>query len=129
MSRRSADGPEAARRRLRARVVREWRGAGEVLDLNARVSQAGDWLEEIMQKVGLQGGVTEEEVIRAWKELAGEAVARQALPVSLRKGCLSLKVLQPMMRFHLEQLKRPLLRRLQEKLGADQVKSIRFVMG
>ena len=65
----------------------------------------------------------------AWSSLAGELIAKQTEPVSLRKGCLTLKVLQPAMRFHLEQLKPGLLRKLQEELGEENVLSLRLTIG
>lgn len=129
MNKKTTGGRAGANKRLRARVLREWRGASEPLDLNARVSLASEWVNGIMESLGVRGGLSEEKVKKAWRELAGDAIARQAEPVSLRRGCLTLKVLQPAMRFHLEQLKGALLKRLQEELGADQVKSLRLVIG
>ena len=107
----------------------EWVGAGPPLDHNRNVSQAGEWLEGVLDAVGIRGGLEEERVIESWRELAGELVASQTSPVSLRRGCLLLKVLQPAMRYHLEQLKPGLLRELQGKLGCDDLKTIRFTIG
>jgi len=78
---------------------------------------------------GVQGGLEEERVKEAWSSLAGELVAKQTEPVSLRKGCLTLKVLQPAMRYHLEQLKPGLLRKLQNELGKSNVTSLRLTIG
>lgn len=129
MNKKTSGGRAGAGKRIRAKVMREWRGVGEPLDLNARVSLAGEWVNGIMETLGVRGGLSEEKVKKAWKDLAGEAIARQTEPVSLRRGCLTLKVLQPAMRFHLEQLKGALLKRLQEELGKEQVKSLRLVIG
>jgi hypothetical protein len=114
---------------MRADVVRQWVGAGRPLDLEKNVSEAATHLENILEGIGMPGGLEEERVKEAWAELAGELVAKQTEPVSLRKGCLTLKVLQPAMRYHLEQLKSGLLRRLQSELGENNVTSLRLTIG
>ncbi len=116
-------------RRVRSQVVREWIGAPQPLDLNKNISEASEWIETILEKIGVSGGIEEERVIETWRELAGELVAGQTAPVSLRRGCLTLKVLQPSMRFHLEQLKPQLLRKLQQELGEEHLKSLRLTIG
>ncbi len=118
-----------ADRKIRAQVVREWIGAPRPLDLNKNVSEASEWIESLLEKIGMTGGLEEERVIETWRELAGELVASQTAPVSLRRGCLTLKVLQPSMRFHLEQLKPQLLRKLQQELGEEHLKSLRLTIG
>lgn len=114
---------------MRADVVRQWVGASKPLDLNKNVSEASAHLEAVLESLGVQGGLEEERVKEAWSSLAGELVAKQTEPVSLRKGCLTLKVLQPAMRYHLEQLKPGLLRKLQKELGENQVKTLRLTIG
>lgn len=114
---------------MRAELVRQWVGAGRPLDLEKNVTEASAHLEEILEGLGVRGGLEEERVKEAWSSLAGSLVAKQTEPVSLRKGCLTLKVLQPAMRYHLEQLKPGLLRKLQQELGKDQVKSLRLTIG
>jgi len=79
--------------------------------------------------VGLRGGLDEDRVKEAWSSLVGELLAKQTEPVSLRRGCLTLRVLQPAMRYHLEQLKPSLLGKLQRELGQDQVSSLRLMIG
>lgn len=113
----------------RAQALRELRGGWEVEKPDRNLSEAGDWVDGILEMVGVRGGLEEETVKKAWRELAGEAIARQTEPVSLRKGCLSLRVLQPSTRFYLEGLKPALLKRLQEELGGKHVQSLRLVLG
>jgi predicted nucleic acid-binding Zn ribbon protein len=114
---------------MRAELVRQWVGAPRPLDLNRNVSEASAHLEVILEGIGVSGGLDEERVKEAWASLAGEVVARQTEPVSLRRGCLTLRVLQPAMRYHLEQLKPGLLRRLQSELGESNVSSLRLTIG
>jgi len=116
-------------RQIRAQVVREWVGASRPLDLEKNVSEAGEWLERILEKIGVHSGLEEDRVKETWRELAGDLIADQVAPVSLKRGCLTLKVLQPSMRYHLEQLKPQLLKNLQAELGEDHLKSLRLTIG
>lgn len=129
MRREGGSKKERARRQMRADVVHQWVGAPKPLDLNKNISEASAHIEAILDAIGVRGGLDEERVKEAWSSLAGDLVAKQTEPVSLRKGCLTLKVLQPAMRYHLEQLKPGLLRKLQAELGADNVKSLRLTIG
>ena len=114
---------------MRADVIHQWVGASRPLDLNKNISEASAHIEAILDGIGVRGGLDEERVKEAWSSLAGELVAKQTEPVSLRKGCLTLRVLQPAMRYHLEQLKPGLLRKLQAELGEENIKSLRLTIG
>ena len=65
----------------------------------------------------------------AWKELAGEFIARNSEPASVKGGHLVLRVTQPAMRFQLEQIKPMLLARIRERFGADRIRSVKFTLG
>ena len=129
MRREEGSKKERARRQMRADIIHQWVGAPRPLDLNKNISEAAAHIEAILEGVGIRGGLDEERVKVAWSSLAGELVAQQTEPVSLRKGCLTLRVLQPAMRYHLEQLKPGLLRKLQAELGEEHVKSLRLTIG
>ncbi|MDB4435530.1 DUF721 domain-containing protein, partial [bacterium] len=118
-----------SRKNMRADVVGQWVGASRPLNLEKNISEAGAHIEAILESIGVQGGLDEDRVKEAWSVLAGDLIAKQTEPVSLRKGCLTLKVLQPAMRYHLEQLKPGLLRKLQSELGAENVTSLRLTIG
>jgi len=120
---------DQARRQMRADVVHQWVGAPKPLDLNKNISEPSEHLEAILEAVGLRGGLDEDRVKEAWSSLVGELLAKQTEPVSLRRGCLTLRVLQPAMRYHLEQLKPSLLGKLQRELGQDHVSSLRLTIG
>ena len=120
---------ERFRRQMRADVIHQWVGAPRPLNLNKNISEASAHIETILESIWVRGGLDEERVKEAWGSLAGELVSKQTEPVSLRKGCLTLRVLQPAMRYHLEQLKPGLLRKLQAELGEENVKSLRLTIG
>ena len=131
MGRKPSTGKEelVSRKNMRADVVGQWVGASRPLNLEKNISEARAHIEAILESIGVQGGLDEERVKEAWSMLAGDLIAKQTEPVSLRKGCLTLKVLQPAMRYHLEQLKLGLLRKLQSELGAENVTSLRLTIG
>ncbi|MCX6874703.1 MAG: DUF721 domain-containing protein [Verrucomicrobia bacterium] len=119
-------------RRFREEILHEWRGCAEADDLNAGLHQAGEFVAAIMRGLRAAGavdGLDEEELRVAWKELAGEFIARHAEPVSVRGGHLVLRVTQPAMRFQLEQMKPMLLERIRKQLGEERIRSVKFTLG
>jgi predicted nucleic acid-binding Zn ribbon protein len=115
-------------RRIREEILREWRGADEPADLNGRIHLPEKFIRAILTQTGAAEGLDEDQVRGAWKELEGEFIARHTEPLSVKDGHLVLRVAQPAMRFHLEQMKPMLLKRIREALG-DRVRSIRFQTG
>lgn len=114
---------------IRRAVLRDWRGGDEPARLDERLHLPKDFLAAILRQAGATEGIDEERLREMWKEVAGDFVARHATPVSLKGGCVTLHVLQPAMRFHLEQMKGQLLKNMQKAAGAEVVKSIRFAVG
>ena len=123
-------GPaRSAREAERARIIEQWRGVGLPVDLDQNVTKASDLLAGILSKLSLEEGIEESRLRTAWRDVAGEFVAGQTEPVSLRKGVLTLKVLQPSMRFHLEQSRTQILARLQQALGKKKIREVRLTIG
>lgn len=83
----------------------------------------------ILRDLQLDEGIEESRLREAWKEVAGGFVAGQTEPVSLRSGTLTLRVLQPSMRFHLEQSRGQLLKRLKQRLGTETIREVRLIIG
>ena len=117
------------RRRMRGRVRGEWRGWGREVSSTRNVGLAADCLEEILGGLSLDEGIEEERLKEAWGEVAGSFIAGHTRPVSLVGGVLRLQVLQPAMRFHLEQEKGRILERIQKELGRKRVRQVSFVLG
>jgi predicted nucleic acid-binding Zn ribbon protein len=114
---------------IREEILREWRGCDEAVDSNARITTAEKWIRNVLKTVGDGDGLDEELVRSTWKDLAGDFIASHTEPVSVRNGHLVLRVTQPAMRFHLEQMKPMLLTRIREQLGEQRIKSIKFTLG
>lgn len=114
---------------IRDRLLVQLWGAGPRIDPDKNVVAASELLGGILAKLRLEDGIEESRLRSAWKEVAGDFVAGQTEPVSFQKGVLTLKVLQPSMRFHLEQSRGELLARLKQALGKGKIREIRLTIG
>lgn len=114
---------------MRRAVLRDWRGADDPSHPDERLHLPKEFLAGILRQAGATEGIDEERLREMWKDVAGDFVSRHATPVSLKGGCVTLHVLQPAMRFHLEQMKGTLLKNLQQAAGPGVVKTLRFSVG
>lgn len=114
---------------IRKQILREWRGCDEVTDLQRGVSQPSAFVAAILRQAGMADGLEEDEVRKAWRDLAGDFIAEHTEPVSVNDGILLLRVTQPAMRFHLDQMKPMLLKRIQERFDKSRIKAIQFKHG
>lgn len=122
--------PRATREeRVRDRVLREWRGGDLPPDLSANMTTASELVEKVLTGLKLGEGIAEEKLRAAWHEVAGDFIATQTEPVSLENGILTLRVLQPAMRFHLEQSRGEILARLRKALGGTKLRQVRLTIG
>lgn len=114
---------------IREEILREWRGCDEAPDLNEGIHKAEKFIASILKSAGLEDGLNEDQVRAAWKDLAGDFISRHTEPISVKNGHLVLRVTQPAMRFHLEQMKPMLLTRIRAQLGEERIKSVKFALG
>jgi len=114
---------------IRRQVRREWRGADDPLDLQENVHLAADFVAEILRRAGMTEGMEEGHLRAIWREATGDFVAKCSEPVSLKGGCLTIRVTQPAMRFHLEQMRGSLLAKIQQAANNQKIKSLRFAVG
>jgi len=115
--------------RIREEILREWRGGDEPADLSAGIHHAAEFISAILRAAGAEDGLHEDQVKAAWKDLAGDFIARHTEPVSIKGGHLVLRVTQPALRFQLEQMKPMLFSRIRAQLGETRIKSIKFTLG
>lgn len=121
--------PVTRREGIHEELMYEWLGCEKPLNLGENVTAAADWIDEILKKQFFAEGINEEEVKAAWKEIAGDFIGSNTEPVSVKEGHLVLRVTQPAMRFHLEQMKPDLLRKIIERFGKNKIKSVKFTLG
>jgi predicted nucleic acid-binding Zn ribbon protein len=114
---------------IRRKVRRELRGIDEPLYLNANIKLAADCLPQIMRFVGIADGMEESRLREIWRDVMGDFVAQCSEPVSLKRGCLTIRVTQPAMRFHLEQIRGSLLAKIQKAADNNKIQSLRITVG
>ena len=114
---------------LREMTLRQWRHGDPVKDPGRNIHLAAEHVDSILKKVGVDGGLDEQRLRQVWAKVAGDYVAKNAEPESFRNGVLVLRVVQPAMRFHLEQMKGQLLKNFHRELGSNVVKQVRFKIG
>jgi len=127
--RRRLSSSEKLRFHAREQALRDLQEAYSAPNLNRNVNEAKDFLGSIIKEIGAKEGIEHEVLISSWNKIAGDFVAKHAEPCALKRGILTLRVLQPSMRFHLEELKGKLLKNLQTELGKNVVKQVRFTIG
>jgi len=89
----------------------------------------GKVLETVIGNLGLANRVREEEILRAWREVAGEFIAQHSSPQRLVDGILHIRVLQPTMAYELDRTFRAeILAKLKKRFGRL-VRDIRFRIG
>lgn len=113
----------------RRRILRELWGADEPPHLDEQLHHPQEFLADILRHAQVSDGIDEERLREIWADIAGDFIAHHTSPAALRQGCLTLRVLQPAMRFQLEQMKPHLIANLAQALGQGVVTSIRFSLG
>ena len=121
--------PSKARRRAYAQIITEWRGALDPPDPTRNIHQPDEFLDALLKSIGVAEGIDEQRLKDVWSSIAGEFVSQHTVPESIRGGVLVLRVLQPAMKFHLQQMSGKLLENLHRELGKSTVKQIVFKIG
>lgn len=129
MASRRRQGPTKADARARVRILTEWRGGIDPPNPVRNIHEPNEFLTDLLKVIGLSEGIEEERLKEIWHRVAGDFVARHTVPESIRDGILILRVLQPTMKFHLQQMSGKLLSNLRDELGSDVVKQVIFKIG
>ncbi len=115
--------------RLRARVIAEWRGLPEEAFPRDTSKPVATVLTQVLGALGLEGRMKEEEILSAWKSIAGDFLAQHSSPQRLVEGVLYVRVLQPSMHFELERTWRAeILKKLKQRFGRA-IRDLRFRIG
>jgi predicted nucleic acid-binding Zn ribbon protein len=109
---------------MRAMALRQWRHGDPVKDPVRNIHHAGEFIDKLLEEVGASGSIEEKQLHDAWEKVAGDFIAKNSKPESLKQGVLVLRVVQPALRFQLEQMKGKLLKNFKRELGEGVVKTI-----
>lgn len=109
---------------MRALALRQWRHGEPVKDPVRNIHHAGEFLDKLLEEVGASGSIEEKQLHDAWAKVAGDFIYKNSKPESLKKGVLVLRVVQPALRFQLEQMKGKLLQNFKRELGEGVIRTI-----
>lgn len=115
--------------RLRHALISQWRGVESTPLIDLPAKSVGNVLDKVVKELGLSDRMQLEEVTAAWRQAAGDFIARQAMPDSCARGVLTVKVTQPSVHYALNMEKARLLEKLNQSLGRGRIKEIRFRHG
>ena len=88
----------------------------------------GGVLGRVLDDLGLRREMTGWRAVEAWPELVGARVARHTHAVAFRDGTLLVEVEGSAWMQELTYLKRDLVRRIQQTLGGEDVRDVRFTL-
>ena len=87
-------------------------------------------LEKELEALGLNERLVEDQLVDAWADAVGPSNAHNSRPVQLQKGVLIVAVAQPALKYDFERFhKAEILKRMQEKIGKNMIRDIRFRVG
>jgi predicted nucleic acid-binding Zn ribbon protein len=93
-----------------------------------RMERIGNPLRDLLQRLRLTEPLTGWRAVELWPSVVGERVAARTQALSFREGVVFVEVESAAWMNELTYLKRRLIRDLNEKLGEDLVRDIRWVL-
>ncbi len=114
---------------IRKQALAEFRGYREPRPIRA-ARPVSDLVGSAMRGLGLGDLVDEGQVAAAWREIVGDFIALHSAPARLTGGTLTIRVLQPSLRFELErQWRGVILEKLKARFGGRVVRKLEFRVG
>jgi predicted nucleic acid-binding Zn ribbon protein len=96
---------------------------------HSQIERLGDVLANSLKRLELGPRVDEYGVWPVWNDVVGEPIARNAQPEKIRNGTLFIKVSSPVWMQQLQYMKEMIAETINQRLKADIVKNIFFVVG
>ncbi len=93
------------------------------------IDAIGEVLEKSLSRLDLSRRLDEYGVWPIWRDVVGEAIARNAQPEKIRHGTLFVKVSSPVWMQELQFMKEMIAEKLNHRLPGDVVKNIFFMVG
>jgi len=115
--------------RLRHRTIAAWRGVEDGPLIDNPVVTLHDLIPQVLKECKLSDQLRLDDTAAAWRGLVGDFIAKHTAPDALKRGVLTIRVLQPAIHHTLAMQKGTLLQKLQAHFGAGVLKDIRFRHG
>jgi len=117
------------KQRLRHRAIAEWRGVEDGPLIDNPALPIGSIIPEILKGWKLDDRIRLDDVAAAWRKLVGDFIAQNTSPDALKRGVLTVRVLQPAIHHTLAMQKGTLLQKLKAHFGDETIKEVRFRHG
>jgi hypothetical protein len=93
------------------------------------LERLGTVLDKSLKRLNLSPRLEEYGVWPIWNDTVGATIARNAQPEKIRNGTLFVKVSTPVWMQQLQYMKEMIAEKLNQRLGAEVVKNVFFVIG
>lgn len=117
------------KKRLRHQAITEWRGVEDGPLNNSEAVGVAALVPQILKSWKLDEKLRSDDVTAAWRDIVGDFIARQTAPDGLKRGVLTIRVLQPAVHHTLMMEKARLMAKLQERFGSSEVRDLKFRHG
>lgn len=92
----------------------------------SRTKSLGDAIEELIAQLGIKKKLHEQDAFVVWDEAVGERISKIATPTRMLRGTLIVSVKSGAWRNELSMRKQEIVARINELLGGEIVKDIKF---
>ncbi len=86
----------------------------------------GQAIEQLVQNLGIQAKLQQYEAVNRWASIVGTRIAKESEAVRIEKGVLIVRVRTGVWRNELNMRKQEIIARLNEAIGSEAVKDIKF---
>jgi hypothetical protein len=113
--------------------MERWRPRGRDLDARddpgAPPREVGEVVRGLLAESPMRRGVALGRLVRAWDRVVGPQLSREARPVGLDQGALLVAASDGAWAAQIRFLTEEIRRRANEELGAEEIRSVRVVVG
>ena len=121
---------KSEQKRIRARVLGEWRRARVERNTSSYEHPVADLIPGIVRSIGIQDQITAEAITEEWQSIVGSFLGANSRPVKLQGRVLTIAVLQSTLLYMLEQeFKREILAKVRARFGEKTVRDVKFTVG
>lgn len=86
----------------------------------------GEAIEELVQSFGIRDKLRQYEAVNGWSMIVGPLIAKETEALKIEKGVLIVRVRKSVWRNELNIRKQEIVAKLNQAIGAEVVKDIRF---
>jgi predicted nucleic acid-binding Zn ribbon protein len=94
--------------------------------VSSRTKSVGDAIEELIAQLGIKKKLHEQDAFVVWDQAVGERIAKIAIPTRMLRGTLIVSVKSGAWRNELSMRKQEIIRRINELVGDEILKDIKF---